>query len=567
MSISTQRTRYSSPLYRSNGEPRSTILCREADAYLAIAVDSVIWVLQRAFRKVLVMQPGAQQRPDERFLISPRVTNVHRHALRISLLLLLSSGSLCSDSALAQCAGVVSSPGAISACATRTISTAKIATIDSRHQYSLAELIDIGEQNNPQTRIAWERAKQKANLLGIEKSAYYPLLVGIGTVADQRFINPFPEPLAPRGYTMVELPVIQPQVTLQYLLFDFGGRSAHVDRAKADALTAGANFIQANQDVAYTIASDYYALVTAQERLQATTDILKTAQTTEDAAESRLANGRATLPDVLNARSQTAQAVFDREAADGDEKIARVTLAEAIGVDPSPDIAIDAQRNAPLPQALTLPIDQLIDRAMADRPDLMAQVSQIRAAEDAVRAAKAAYRPKIILSGAVAQTAGWPSTDQVQGQLGHADETTWSAAVNVEWTIFDGGSRKNQKALAESQKREAMESLREKHDKAQREVWSSYIAFRTALRQEDAAVASFGAADTSYSASLDAYKYGVENLVDVVTAEKQLALARLSSVSARSHVFVEVVQIEFVTGNLLRGLLPATTTQTKDGQK
>src|SRR5271170_2025455 len=469
MNISTQRTGHSSPLYRRNCEPRSTILCRESGPHLAMAVGNVKSALQRTFRKDLVMQPGAEQGLGE-----PRVTNVHRHALCISLFLLLISGSFCSDSALAQCAGVVSTPGAISACATRTIPTAKIATIDSHHQYSLAELIDIGEQNNPQTRIAWERAKQKANLLGIEKSAYYPLLVGVGTFADQRFINPFPEPLAPRGYTMVELPVIQPQVTLQYLLFDFGGRSAHVDRAKAEVLAAGANFIQANQDVAYAIASDYYALVTAQERLAATTDILKTAQTTQDAAESRLANGRATLPDVLNARSQTAQAVFDREAADGDEKIARVTLAEAIGVDPSPDIAIDAQRNAPLPQALTLPIDQLIDRAMADRPDLMAQVSQVRAAAYAIRAARAAYRPKITLSGAVAQTAGWPSTDQVQGQLGHADETTWSAAVNVEWTVFDGGSRKNQKVLAESQKREAMESLREKHDKAQREVWSRY---------------------------------------------------------------------------------------------
>jgi len=37
------------------------------------------------------------------------------------------------------------------------------------------------------------------------------------------------------------------------------------------------------------------------------------------------------LPDVLNARAETAQAIFDLEQADGDEKIARVTLTEAIG--------------------------------------------------------------------------------------------------------------------------------------------------------------------------------------------------------------------------------------------
>ena len=348
------------------------------------------------------------------------------------------------------------------------------------------------------------------------------------------------------------------------MLFDFGGRKARVDAAKAQSLASGAQFIKVNQDVAYAISSNYYALVTAQGRLQAARDILKTAETTQDAAEARLANGRGTLPDVLNARADTAQATFDLEAADGDEKIARVTLAEAIGVEPSPDISIDAKRNAPLPKSLTLPFDQLIARAMADRPDLMAKMLEIRKADDDVRAAESAYWPKITLSGRAAQTAAWPSLIEPPGQFGHANVPTWLAALSVEWTIFDGGARKNRKSLAESEKRQATEELRDKRDEAQKEVWSSYTAFRTALRQEEAAVALLVAADTSYSASLDAYKSGVKNLVDVVTAQKQLASARLSSVSARSRVFTEAVRLESVTGNLLRSLPSATSTQGKD---
>ena len=74
-------------------------------------------------------------------------------------------------------------------------------------------------------------------------------------------------------------------------------------------------------------------------------------------------------------------------------------------------------------------------------------------------------------------------------------------------------------------------------------------------------------ANASYSASLDAYKYGVKNLVDVVTAEKQLALARLSGVSARSELFLQAVNLEFVTGNLLRIRPPATKPQTQGGSK
>jgi len=467
------------------------------------------------------------------------------------------------EKAISQCSGIASSPSAALSCASHAVPDEKIAAIDPHQQYSLAELIDIGEHNNPQARIAWEHAKQTAKILDIEKSEYYPLLAGAALFADQRSISSFPKPLARRGYTMVEVPTVEPAVTLEYLLLDFGGRKARVDAAKMQALVSGAQFIKANQDVAYTISSDYYALVTAQERLQAATDILKTAQTTQDAAEARLANGRATLPDVLNARADTAQATFDLEAADGNEKIARVTLAEAIGIEPSPDISIDAKRNAPLPAALTLPIDQLIARAMADRPDLMAEMLKIHKADDDIRAAKSAYFPTIGLSAKAAQTSVWPTADF--GTLGSASQPTWSAAINVSWTIFDGGARKDRKALAESEKRQATDELRDKHDQAQREVWSGYIAFRTALKQEEAAVALLSAADTSYSSSLDAYKYGVKNLVDVVTAQKQLALARLSSVSARSRLFTEAVNLESVTGNLLRNLSPATTTQGKDG--
>jgi outer membrane protein len=290
---------------------------------------------------------------------------------------------------------------------------------------------------------------------------------------------------------------------------------------------------------------------------------LRTAQTTQDAAENRLNNGLATLPDVLNARAETSQAVFDAESADGDEKIARVTLTEAVGADPSPNIVIDGQKSAPLPKKLTMSIEGLIDRAMVNRPELMAQALRIRSSEARIRAAKAEYKPQIGLSGAAAQTSVWPSADY--GVLGSASEPTWSVELGIHWRIFDGGVRKNEVLIAESKRREAQDELTTKDDQTTREVWTAYIGFRTALRKHDAAVALLESANESYSASLDAYKYGVKNLVDVVTAQNQLARARLSSVSARSELFLEAVKLEFVTGNLLRNQPPATRLSSQDG--
>ena len=460
-----------------------------------------------------------------------------------------------------QCAGKVSSPAAVADCAARETPSEVAAILDPAHPYTLAELIDVAEHHNPATRSIWERAKQKARELGLAKSAYYPELEGLAVLGDERLINPFPEPLAPRGYVMVELPIVKPEVTLQYLIFDFGKRGANVDFANQEKLAAGADVIRVNQALAFRVASAYYQLVTAQERLQAAQEILRTAQTTQDAAENRLNNGLATLPDVLNARAETAQAVFDEESADGDEKIARVTLTETVGADPSPNIVIDNQRSAPLPENLTMSIDALIDRAMKDRPDLMAQTLRIRSAEARIRAAKAEYKPQIVLSGSVAQTSVWPTADY--GVLGSASEPTWAASLTIRWKVFDGGARKNEVLIAQSERRQAQDELTTIHDETTREVWTAYIAFRTALRKHDAAVALLESANASYSASLDAYKYGVKNLVDVVTAEQQLAQARLSSVSARSELFLEAVNLEFTTGNLLRNQAPATALQSQ----
>jgi outer membrane protein len=481
----------------------------------------------------------------------------HRPLLNLLLFSLLLD--LPTERALAQCARKVSSPAAVADCAARETPREGPALLDPAHPYTLAQLIDIAELHNPSTRTIWERAKQKARELDLTKSAYYPELEGSAVFGDERLINPFPKPLAPRGYVTVEIPIVQPEVALKYLVFDFGKREATVDSAKQEKLAAGADVIQVNQALAFQIASAYYQLVTAQERLQAAQDTLRTAQTTQDAAENRLNNGLATLPDVLNARAETAQAVFDEESADGDEKIARVKLTEAVGADPSPEILIDSERNAPLPERLSMSIEALIDRAMENRPELMAQTLKIRATEAQVRAARAEYKPQIVLLGSAAQTSVWPTADY--GELGHASEPTWSAALGVNWRIFDGGARKNELLIAESKRREAEDDLTEEVDRTTREVWIAYIAFRTALRKHDAAVALLESANLSYSASLDAYKYGVKNIVDVVTAEKQLAQARLSSVSARSELFVEAVSLEFTTGNLLRNQPPATRLQ------
>lgn len=455
---------------------------------------------------------------------------------------------------LAQCTGPLSSLDAAADCTARTIAPMSRADIDPKKTYSLEELIDIAEANNPRTRIAWESAKQAAERLGIARSAYFPRLAAMALAGNQRIIEPWPKVLgAPDGYFLAHASTLETGLELKYNVYDFGRRAGRVEAGKAAQLATAAVFQRVNQDVAFRVVTTYYNLVTAQERLEASRQIVKTAETTKDAAEAQLANGRATLPDVLNARAAAAQARYDLEASIGAVDTARVVLRETIGVEPSDTILVDAPAGAPLPGEIAQSTANLVSAALQQRPDLRAIAEKLRAADAQIRTSKAEYRPEIQFGASVAQQALWPGVNTAgPNPLGHAIDPVWSVGLSAHWTLFDGGQRRKEVALAESRRREVQNEQREKEDAIGREVWTAYVQFRTAVRQHEASETLLTSASTSYDASLDAYRYGVKNLVDLVSAENQLAQARLAVVQSRSAVRVNAVNLDYATGNLLR---------------
>jgi outer membrane protein len=465
---------------------------------------------------------------------------------RLHLLFFVSWAVVCR----AQCPAPLGTPEATAHCVEQTLPRSGphsgIAQIDEHKPYTLLDLIDLAEASNPRTRISWERARQQAEKYRIERTSYLPVLASQALFSESRIVSPFPKPLAPRGFALVDTPALEAQLELSYQLFD-AGRGARNDAAAALRLAAAAVLQKTNQDLAFRVAQSFYRAQTAQGRLTAANEILGTAQTVLDAAEQQLKNGRATLPDVLNARAVTAQARYDLESAKGALLSAKVQLREEVGAEPSP--AIELAEAPAATASITVSIEDLITKAMANRPDILARLQEVRAAQDEIGVTKAAWRPTVAFNASVGQGALWPKPDF--GELGTPKETTWSAAVSVKWVLFDH-ARGHREAIAESRQRQSYEELRETRDLATRDVWNSYIEYQIALRRNESAAALLTAATSSYSASLEAFQYGVRNLVDVVTAQKQLAQAKLETVQARSDLLIGVVALDYTAGTLLR---------------
>jgi len=256
--------------------------------------------------------------------------------------------------------------------------------------YTLPELIDLAEMHNPETRVAWEAARERAAEVGIALSAYYPTLTAVGlasTIRDAALIGEY--------FHRQTLGIFEPTLHVEYLICDFGGRGGAVDVAKANLITANLQFNDTHRRVIYEVSAAYFQLINAKGQHEAAEISLKNAQTVEEDAQSRLKNGLGTLPDLLEATAAREQVDYDLQAALGAEQIAQGRLATSMGLPAETAFLIQDVHELPIPASVPDSLDQEIDRAFRQRPELLEQIARIRAAKGSIKQARSAYIPTV----------------------------------------------------------------------------------------------------------------------------------------------------------------------------
>jgi outer membrane protein len=416
--------------------------------------------------------------------------------------------------------------------------------------YTLAELIDLAEQHNPETRVAWENAKTRAADLGIAKASLYPTLAAAAlaqSVRDNILFAPF--------FYRQTTETFSPIFLLDYTIFDFGRRSQEVAASRSNLVAANFLFNDTHRKIIFQVMEAYYRLLNRKGQEIAAEANLKNAQTVQEAAEARLKEGLATLPDVLEARSATAQADYDLQAAIGATEIAHGDLATALGISPTYPFQVESIQDLTIPDGLTETVESAIDHALSQRPDLMQRVAELRASESEVKAARTAYLPTLSISGGAGEARTYGQQNQLPGVYSQTQET-WSAILSLTWTLFDGFARANRLAKATAEQKQAAAAVEAIRDQVENDVWSAYSTARTSLRQQKAAAALLAATTESYNAALQSYNYGVRSQIDVVSAQRALAAARTEDVSARTQVLTGIAALAYQTGDLLYAKRP-----------
>jgi outer membrane protein TolC len=443
--------------------------------------------------------------------------------------------------------------------------------IDPRKTYNLAELIDIAQRSNPETRVAWQRARMAAAAVGLTESAYYPYIVGAAVGGYDRAFIPFPTlrttqrppangnlpnvEIVGGGTLITESLLARAELNAKWLLIDFGERSAIRASAREKLMMANVGFNGTHQKIVFDVTDRFYQLGTARQKVMVTKSALDAATTVEQAAQARFDTGLATKPELLQAQQQSAQSNFDLQASLGAESDARVALIESVGLMPTVSLKVaDLPEKNHLNAQTEDSVGDLITKALAQRPDLVAKLANVRSKEYEIRKIRAEYYPKVTLDTHFTET-------DLQVSVAKSDyfggtRPTFGAFLTMNVPIFDGFARRHKLDIAEADLHQAENELAGARDSAARDVWKAYTGYRTALKKQDAAEKLVTASKSAFDAVLDSYKQGLSTYTEVVTAERNLSAALATSHDTQAAIYTTQAALALSVGDLARPMAP-----------
>jgi outer membrane protein len=274
---------------------------------------------------------------------------------------------------------------------------------------------------------------------------------------------------------------------------------------------------------------------------------VKLATTDRTNAERRQHNGLATQPEVLLAKQREAQAQYDLENARLAVSLAQADLAVSLGVraDQSPDI--EPLQGQTLPASLGPDVEQLINDAVRERPDLKAKVSALRARQADVDLARASLYPTVGFSSFYGEQAfTYRLSPSTLTQTAMAPE--YGAGITFRWELFAGFSHVNSIKEAEAGRDAARADLQSAELDVAANVWRAYFSYLTARRKYDYAEALLSASQSSYDSNLKSYGHGLATIIDLLSAERALAAARYELIQSKAELLTSAAAITFATG-------------------
>lgn len=395
----------------------------------------------------------------------------------------------------------------------------------------LRDAVERALCSNPKTREAWANVEIAAAGVGIGRAAYLPTVSGTWQgVRDDTTTNVSGYPQYSSNYRNSVLRT--ESVSLNWVLYDFGGRKAALANATALLAAAKASEEATLQKAFADVAKDYYAAQAAQGAFVAAGEVEQTAKDSFAAATARVEKGIAPISDQLQAQTSWAEAVISRTKAQGDWQSSLGALAADMDLDPNMPITLPDVGDGVAPDNdFNNSVAELIEEARRSHPTVLAAEAQVEAAIAKVSQTRAEGLPSVSFVAKYSWN-NQPTTLQIGYPQFPANGREWYLGFQVSIPMFEGFGRTYKIRQAEGQADLQRDTLDEARQQVGLDVWTSYQTLQTDTQNLANSLMLLDVAQRSYAAAQRRYQVGVGNILELLNAQSSLASARRQRIQA-----------------------------------
>jgi outer membrane protein len=400
---------------------------------------------------------------------------------------------------------------------------------------TIEEAEAIALKNNPEITIGRLRALQAREFVREARSALLPEANLSVTAVDA---NPGSRIAA--GY--LNNPILYPRAaagaTVNQLITDFGRTPNLVSSAQFQAKAEDQNAAATQQDVILAVDEAFFNTLETQALLKVAQDTVTTRQTLVDQVQA-LTNAKLRSDlDLSFGKVNLAQANLLLLESTNNYDASLSTLSAILGYS-------DRQNFMPVEPTRPLPADQgwkteeLIQKAIEHRPEIVALQNEVSAAEKYGKAEHDLWRPTVSATGAVGQA---PARDD------HIPSWWGGVGVNINIPVFNGflfNARAKSADLSTEMKRKQLQDLQ---DNVARDVRNSWLDTQKALARLSVTRQLEQQASLALDLAQARYQLGLSSIVEYSQAELQKTQADLQDTDAKYQYRLSQILLAYEMG-------------------
>lgn len=337
-------------------------------------------------------------------------------------------------------------------------------------------------------------------------------------------------------------------LNLNWTLFDGFAQQGQVGQASSRSIASEYTATRTRQSIVFQTESGYLNVLRNEQLVKVSEEALKRDRRQLERITESNRVGSLSLADVYRQQSQVAGDELSLIQAQNNFDKARADLVALIGLDvgreyefADPSIStVLAQSELDSTSAKYANFRQLVQRAIASRPDYKGAVETYTGAQSGVTVARSGYLPSL------SAFAGYSLTSDEVRSL--TDNKTMNWGLSVRWNLFDGFQTNNAVQSAIATRRNAEISLTQAERDINAQMKKALLDLEAARKQYEVSQKALVSAGEDLKIAEERYNLGAGTLLDMLVANANLVSAQANSVNAVYNYVTAHRNLEYTLG-------------------